>query len=337
MSPKRILVVLVARIGDTLLGTPVMRALKARYPGASLTVLAHPKRMAVLENLDFIDQLGSITPKTAFFRHRFGAKPYDLAVLFGNDAPLLKLARRVAPRVVAFSHDGELDHPALRFVPRPTPDAPLHAVKERLLLAEAADAAPVDLRLCYRVRAAEQRTAAAWLQQHLPPQAGPLIGLQPYSFPTKAHRDWPLDNFFALIAAIRSQYPQAHFLIFGDGLAQRKLNQVTDRIPPGCTLCAGKFSLRETAALMAELDLYVGVDTGPTHIVGALGIPMVALYHCAYPGRLLAPLEHPALRVVEHPLTGASRSSEESMDQIPVAQVAQAALELLSSQAAEAP
>ena len=81
---------------------------------------------------------------------------------------------------------------------------------------------------------------------------------------------------------------------------------------------------------MAELDLYIGVDTGPTHSAGALGIPMVALYHCAYPGRNLAPLQHPACAVIEHPLTGRSVDTAASMADIPVALVVQAAMELLA-------
>jgi heptosyltransferase-3 len=81
---------------------------------------------------------------------------------------------------------------------------------------------------------------------------------------------------------------------------------------------------------MAGLDLYIGVDTGPTHIAGALGIPMVALYHCAYPGRNLAPLQHPACAAIEHPLTGTSVDIAASMADIPVDAVVQAAMDLLA-------
>ena len=52
---------------------------------------------------------------------------------------------------------------------------------------------------------------------------------------------------------------------------------------------------RRDAALINELDLYVGVDTGPTHIAGALRRPMVSMYHGYSPSHLLAPLEHPRL------------------------------------------
>ena len=67
--------------------------------------------------------------------------------------------------------------------------------------------------------------------------------------------------------------------------------------------CAA-LSLRETVAVMKEIDLYIGVDTGPTHLYGALKKPMVAMYHSTLPSALYAPLQHPALYVVDHPLAG---------------------------------
>ena len=84
---------------------------------------------------------------------------------------------------------------------------------------------------------------------------------------------------------------------------------------------------------MAELGLYIGVDTGPTHIAGALGIPMVALYHSAYPGRNLVPLQHPACIMIEHPLTGKSAATTVSMADVPVTLVWQAAMDLLARRA----
>ena len=70
------------------------------------------------------------------------------------------------------------------------------------------------------------------------------------------------------------------------------------------THLAGTLSLRQTAALMSRLDYYIGVDTGPTHIMGALGRPMMSFYHPSSPAHLLQPLQHPALAAVDHPLAG---------------------------------
>ena len=63
-----VLVINVARIGDTLMTTPVLRAIRAAYPEARVGCLAHPKRAAVLEGLEWVNSLGTITPKIARWR-----------------------------------------------------------------------------------------------------------------------------------------------------------------------------------------------------------------------------------------------------------------------------
>jgi heptosyltransferase-3 len=80
---------------------------------------------------------------------------------------------------------------------------------------------------------------------------------------------------------------------------------------------------------MTQLQLYVGVDTGPTHLAGALRVPMVALYHCRHRGRYLAPLQHDRLRVLEHPASDAECGEARSMADIGVDQVWNAAESLL--------
>ena len=43
------------------------------------------------------------------------------------------------------------------------------------------------------------------------------------------------------------------------------------------------------------------MDTGPTHIMSCFDIPLVVLYHCQLPSRLLGALEHPCFYPVDHP------------------------------------
>ena len=80
---------------------------------------------------------------------------------------------------------------------------------------------------------------------------------------------------------------------------------------------------------MQKLDLYIGVDTGPTHLAGALGVPMIGLYHCLHRGKWLAPREHPNLVVLEHPASDTECSAQRSMSEIGVDQVVPHALQLL--------
>jgi len=323
-----VLVIIVARIGDTLLATPALRALKAAIPQGRLSVLAHPKRLEVLQHLPFIDVLEGITKTSAPARGWLGKNRYDVALVYGHDAALVRYALRASDAVIAFrQRDMALNRRLAHLVEKPS--EPEHAVLHRLSLLAPLGLAADNLRLAYCVTGEERTSARQWLLEQVP-SGRPLIGLQMASFPTKAHRDWPVPSFRELIARIVATHAEARFLLLGDKAAAEKAAPLLRAYPDQVALAAGRFSLRQSAALMAELDLYIGVDTGPTHIAGALGIPMVALYHSAYPGRNLAPLQHPACVMIEHPLTGISAATTASMADIPVAAVAKAAMDLLA-------
>jgi heptosyltransferase-3 len=315
---RRILVINVSRIGDTLLVTPAIRAIATAYPAARITCLGHPKRVEILEHLPFIGRIGAITKQRARLMGWLGRNRYDIAFVYGNDRPLIAYALRVARKVVAFRQgDGRIDS-RLYKAAEPVPFQSLHSVPLHLALPAAIGIPPAGHALDYRVTGAEDRWARSLLQQQLPRTAGPLIGLQVASFPTKAYRDWPVESFISLCERILDRYPGAHFLIFGGALERDRTEEVHRRFPANSSLFAGRLSLRQTAALMKQVDLYIGVDTGPTHIMGALGIPMVALYHCYSPSRLIAPLEHPCLYAVDHPRAGPDCSPEVPMAEIGV-------------------
>ncbi len=311
----KILVIHVARIGDTLLITPALRALKAACPQGRLDCLLHPARRALLENLPWVDDLGSITPKTASLRGWFTGKHYDYALVYDHDAPLVRYALRVADKVIAFrQRDASLNTRLWRAVPPPAQT--IHAVHERLLLPAALGAATTDYRLAYVPTDTELAGARAWVQQHAPGK--PLIGFQVASFPTKAYRDWPADAFAELGQRLLAQHPHAHIVLLGGNESRAEATRLAQQLGSRTVAVAGQFGLRATAALMTQLDLYIGVDTGPTHIAGALGIPMVALYHCRHRGIHLAPLGHERLAVIEHPAADADCTPSAPMAAIAV-------------------
>lgn len=314
-ADANVLVIHVARIGDTLLVTPAVRALKQAAPNGRLTCLLHPARRALYENLPWVDELGAITPKTAWLRGRLGRKHYDYALVYGHDAPLVRYALRVAGRVVAFrQQDDALNTRLWRAVPTP---ATMHAVHERLLLPETLGITTTDFHLAYVPTPAERAAAQAWITQHVF-ATGPLIGFQVASFPTKSYRDWPVESFIELGKHLLADHPGAQILIFGGRESRAPAERIAQALATRAQAVAGDFDLRATAALLAQLSLYVGVDTGPTHLAGALGVPMVALYHCRHRGAQLAPLGHDHLAVIEHPASDRECTADSPMDRIPV-------------------
>lgn len=331
MTPRRILVINVSRIGDTLLATPALRALAVAWPDASIDVLGHPNRVEVLEHLPFVASVGPISKKSAPWRGWLDrlAKPYDLAVVYGYDEALVWYALRVARRVAAFRQKDETLNARLAVCVEPPAFQSAHAVKLALALPQALGVAPSGLRLSYALADDEIRWAAATLAKDIPAAARPLVGLQVASFPTKAYRDWPIESFMALCERIAQRWPDSHFLIFGGDAERVRTAALKQRLGAAATLYAGQLSLRQTGALMSRLDLYIGVDTGPTHLMSAFDIPLVGLYHGFSRSELIAPLDHPCFFAIDHPRAGPDCPTEASMSEITVDRVWDAVVKAL--------
>lgn len=326
----RLLVIVVARFGDTLLVTPTLAALKRCWPDAELTVLAHPGRMEVLENLPYIDRLAPITKQSAPWLGRWPFGPrYDAAIVYGGDHALYRFARRVARQVVAFaSDDAALAHCIDHSVARPR--EPMHAVDERALLLQPFGIVPARRHLSYQVSSSEAAWAEQWMRQQ--GFAGRrLIGFQLQSFPAKAYRDWPVERFETLAKVLFERYPDAQVLLLGGPEGRAAAQALADKLGPRSTCVAGTLTMRQNAALLSRLTLYVGVDTGPTHLAGALDVPMVAMYHCFHRGAYLAPQEHPQLTVIEHPCPEDQVQREASMAEIALKPVLDAVCKQLDS------
>lgn len=299
--PRCILVIHVTRIGDTLLTTPVLRTLKAAWPGAELTFAGHRKRIEVLRHLPFIDRLTSISKQAAPFLGRFGRRRYDLALVYGNDATLVEYALRVSDKVIAFRQPSDALNRRLFAIAREDGYWVTHAVTLYLTFVRPLGLKPDGMYVSYVVTPEED----AWAQRTLANgnvRGAPLIGLQVASFPTKRHRDWPIEHFMELCRRILDLHPRAHFLIFGGSEEVERVERLHASLAGRSTLFAGRLTLRQTGALMKQLDLYVGVDTGPTHIMAAQRKPMVSMYHPTAPSSALGPFGHPCCWAMDHPL-----------------------------------
>jgi lipopolysaccharide heptosyltransferase III len=300
-EPRAILVINVARIGDTLLVTPALRALSKKWPHASITFLGHPKRQEVMRHLPFLAASGAISKHRAPWRGWLPGREWDLALVYGFDRALVAYALRVARDVVAFRQGKAALDGRLMLCVEPPAFQSDHGVMMRLALTRALGVPDAGLRLSYSVTREERAAAHALLAQRRLDGAKPLVGLQVRAFPTKAWRDWPIEHFAALCLRISERWPHAHFLLFGGSEDRERTEELALRLPRRASSLAGLLTLRQSAAVMNELGLFIGLDSGPTHIMGALEAPMIGLYHCLTPSRLIKPLERPGCHVVDHP------------------------------------
>lgn len=344
LQPQQILCIYVARFGDTLLMSVVLKALARRFPKAEIDFLGHAKRIQVLENLPFIRHLGAISKTSARLKgwcaQLMGRKPYDLAFVWGHDAELVDYAKRVSQHVVISSQcnqkrlnvvDAVIDYPADTLKIREEDDQPLTQwlldIPEKSLGFKATDHTSE-----YIVTAAERAMAKELLQNATASQQLPtLIGLVVESHPSAPHRDWPLEKFTELTARLHRQYPNAWFVVISGGLAADKLKQLKTAAGNQLAEFGGRLSMRDSVALMSLLDLYIGVDTGPTLFAAALGIPAVTMFHCMRAGHLVVNPKVPLMMtILDHPRCRVQCSLETAMGEMPVDTVLEAACARLS-------
>lgn len=319
---KRVLVINVTRIGDTLLATPAIRAIAEFFPNADITCLGHPARATVLENLPYLAKVGIISKKSAWCRgwkDTFTAPEYDYAFVWGQDSALVAYATRKARHVIAEKQkNASLNRKLFMAHAAPVQNS-MHAVAWFLSMVNAAGIPAKQLTLDYVVTPAERQAAGKRLHGILGASNNrPKVGFQVASFATKAWRDWPIARFIELGLRVVQQYPDARFICFGAAEDQARITELERSLRGRVLNFAGQTSLRESAAIMSHLDLYVGIDTGPTHLYSALKKPMVVLYHPSIPSALYKPIGHRAFSAIDHPLAGPTCREHIPMQEIGV-------------------
>lgn len=271
----RILAIRFSSIGDILLTTPLLRAIRARHPAAHLALLTkEPFTPLVADN----PRLNEV-------------------IVFRRDQPLDGLAGELRER--HFSHildlHGSLRSRALRLlVPAQWSGYRNHRVARELLIRTKRNAYPRDIPVPERYfDAAERldvqpdgeppeffladqatRDVGAWVTAaDLPPGLG-LVALAPGA----AHntKRWPLEYWQELARRLT----QAGFSVVTVGGPEDSTTgeQVAGAGGPRGRNAAGHFGLQGTGALLAQCRALVSGDTGVMHMATGVGTPVVALF-----------------------------------------------------------
>ena len=125
---------------------------------------------------------------------------------------------------------------------------------------------------------------------------GPLIALGVGA--SQRRRQWPMDRYKAVAAAILKSWPTARFLVVGNRDDQWAAEQLRAALGDKLLNFAGQCTVTQSGALLAYCALYLGSDSGPMHMAAAAGVPVVEL-SC-------------------HPLTGARDSAHSPVRYHPI-------------------
>jgi len=320
-SIDRILVIVVSRIGDTLLNIPAIRSISNHYPDSKITVLAHPKRLEVLSNLDFVDYYGKITKYSAYLKGWF-AKKFDLAFVYSNDEQILKFALRSSIRVISYKHQRKNINKKLFKSVVLSDYEKKTSISTSMALPKSIGILQSSWTLEFNLSSFERTFVENFLNSNNLEKKF-IIGIQAVSFPTKAYRDWPIEKFADLFKQILRIKPDSIFLLYGGNhpIEIEKITWLHQKFRSNSVSLLG-LSLRKTAAIMSRNHLFIGVDTGPSHLMSCFERPMVVLYHCLYKSQNVGIRRNKNFQFVDHPATSSCYEGS-SMNEIEVEEVFQ--------------
>jgi heptosyltransferase II len=277
----RILVVRTSALGDTVLATPVFRALRAKWPGAEIHLVTSGPFAALFEGLPDLHRVWRWDPKG---RHvgmrglsRFAAEvreagPFDLGIDLQNKARtrmllgLLRPARRlgfvkrtgIAQVIRSLAGDDViLDR---------GPAAALYLESLRELELPEVDLRPSIVLPPAAVAAADRLLAGS--------EGAPIVALAPGA--RWALKRWAPERFAAVGDALAAA--GARIVLAGGPGDVRELEGVRAALratPLGDT--AG-LDVAGLAAVLARCSVLVTCDSAPSHLAQAVGTPVVAVF-----------------------------------------------------------
>src|SRR5262245_10213912 len=284
----RILIVKLGSIGDIVHTLPALAALRAAMPQAEISWVVARRSSEILRDNPLLDRLIEVDTK-ALRRglmsgetlraprqqlRRLRASAFDLALDFQGLLKSASIARLSgARRVFGYSRAG-LREPASALLLSRTVAVPqhTHVIRKSLLLLHGALDIPVpeDLSFPISTNAAEDAEAVAAVEN----TSGKYAILNPGGgWPTKL---WSVERFGKLADLLWASYGISSLVTYGPG--ELELAEAVRQSSVSGKAVPVSLSLKAFYSLSRKATVYVGGDTGPTHIAVAAGAPIVGLF-----------------------------------------------------------
>ena len=266
-ADPRILIVVLRRIGDVLLTTPLIRSLRRGWPQATIDVLVFDGTAGIVEGNPDVNNVIAIPERPGAFAalaliSRLWRR-YDLAIATqSGDRPnffafaagkkrvgLVPAGSGLGAKIKSLSLSGSV-----------VADEKIHRVELMLRLAEALGIPRVP-----------ETVAPHGSEMAAPTSTGRYAVI--HATPMFRYKQWTREGWRALGEGLK-QRDLSIIAVGGPGEAERQYLE---------ELWEGLATIRQlpwpkTAALIAQAQVYVGADTAATHLAAATGCRTVAIY-----------------------------------------------------------
>ncbi|MBV9080965.1 MAG: glycosyltransferase family 9 protein [Elusimicrobia bacterium] len=296
-APKKILVVALDNLGDTVMATAILRPVRRLFPAASVGMFVKSYAADLLADHSLVDRVHAADPFWDVSPGRaagsFGAfwstlrqirrERYDTAILLNTEwrRALAAAVARIPSRV---GYDRRNARRFLTSAVAETQPAPHFIEAHRRLVAELAGGRSAAEGFVPRLEFSsremgwwERWSAGARVEK------GNYVVIHPYSGDQR--KNWPVPAWAELVERLRQRDRGARVVFICSGAEKAGLTSALDHEGlTGAEVVAGA-PLRHIKAVISQARLLIGGDSGPGHIAAALGVPVLSLFGPGRPER----------------------------------------------------
>lgn len=288
---NNILIVRTDRIGDVVVTTPAIKALRLAYPRSRISILISPKTYDVVNGNPYIDDI-LVDDRQGKHKYVFGflrllmslrRKKFDLAVIFHT-----KRRYNVLCFLAGIRHRlGYKNNKWGFLLTDPLIDTRAkgqkHEAQYCLDVLKAIDVAPL---IGFDIFVPSQKQAESWVLPWMRKNGirpNEMIVIHPGS--SDQAKCWPRADFARLIDQLTLRYTFKIVLIGSPQTIPtcEEILRLTNR-PSECLNVAGETTLAQTASLLRRAFVLISNDSGPVHIASGVGIWVISLFLRNDPG-----------------------------------------------------
>lgn len=282
---KRILLIELAGIGDTLLSSPAIRNLRRNYPDSSIYFLTFAESAELIQKSPYLDRVFvfhkglksffnnilvlnelrglHIDAAINLYQHLSLKGVINMALLLKFIRPKKTLGRNTDGK--GFFYDIKIEDKI---------DTKKHDVEYKLDLIQALGCDIEDKRLEVWFDDFDTKRVKEFLEESSILNSDFLIGINPGA--RRPTRRWNWENFAKVVEVLAKSYG-AKIIITGTKDESWLAKKISLKMSTQPIDASSKLSLTQLIALIKRCNLYVSNDTAPMHIANALKIPLVAI------------------------------------------------------------
>ena len=288
LQPKRILIIRTDRIGDVVLSTPAIKALRGAYPDSYIAFMVRPYAKDIVEGNPHLDEVITYDKygihksflATLLFGLRLRKKKFDTAIILHptNRVHIIAFVAGISNRI---GFNKKLAFLLTYAIRDEKSLGQKHELEYTLDVLKSIGVEAHDRNLYVHVKKEREDSIALKLSKNSVNSSDLLVAVHAgASCPSKR---WPAERFASLIDRIKSNYDIRIILISGPEEITR-IAKLKKKIKNDIIDLSGQTSVGEIAALLKRCKLFISNDSGPVHIATAVGTPNIVIFGRKQPG-----------------------------------------------------